>query len=85
MSGPLENSWVIKVQVNNHMDEWLLDCFEGLQITNKEDGTSIIIGQLNDIPAVYGFIIQLRDLSIPLLTLNVEKVPPFPPAKNSHS
>lgn len=73
MTGHLENSWDIKVQVNNHLDDWLLDCFEGLQITNKEDGTSIITGQLNDMSAVYGLILQLRDLGIPILTLNVQR------------
>ncbi len=68
-------SWRVQVRSASHLDYWLKDCFEGLDISHEEDGSSTLIGKLQDIPAVYGLILQLRDMKITLLSLQVERVP----------
>lgn len=68
-----EYAWSIQVYSETHLDDWIEDCFAGLNIVHKEDGSSQITGELPDLPAVYGLILQLRDKGICLLSLQVER------------
>ncbi len=67
-------TWSIQVCSESHLDDWIEDCFAGLNIMHKDDGSSHITGELPDLPAVYGFILQLRDRGICLLSLQVERM-----------
>ena len=69
-----EYAWSIEVYSETHLDDWIEDCFAGLSVVHKEDGSSQIICELPDLPAVYGFILQLRDKGICLLSLQVERM-----------
>ncbi len=69
-----EYVWSIQVYSKTHLDDWIEDYFAGLNIVHKEDGSSQIAGELPDLPAVYGFILQLRDKGICLLSLQVERM-----------
>ena len=66
-------TWSIQVCSETQLDDWIEDCFAGLNIVHKEDGSSRITGELPDLAAVYGFILQLRDKGICLLSLQVER------------
>jgi len=70
-----EYIWKIRVRAVAHLDYWLKDYFGGLDITHEEGGTTIISGELPDLPDVYGLILQLRDSGIALVFLQVKRVP----------
>ncbi len=67
-------SWKIKVVSEAHLDHWIKDYFGGLDISHQQDSSSVISGELTDMPAVYGLILRLRDAGIVLLSLEAERV-----------
>lgn len=67
--------WKIRIRTATHLDGWLRECFGGLHIAHEEEGTTLISGDLVDLPEVYGVILQLRDAGLELLSLRAKKVP----------
>lgn len=65
--------WQVRVSSAAHLDYWITDCFSGLKIEHRDDGTTLLTGELDDLPAVYGFVLQLRDGGVDLLSLQVER------------
>ena len=47
------------------MDEW----FDELALTQKNDGTTELVGPLSDQSALYGLLARLRDLGASLLVV----------------
>ncbi len=45
-----------------------------ININHEEDGSIYLQGELPDLPAVYGLILQLSDAGIAMLSLHVERV-----------
>lgn len=56
----------IKAHLNGSWSEW----FEGLSITPEEDGTTVLTGPVADQPALHGLLVRIRDLGLPLLSVN---------------
>ncbi len=71
---PGDYVWQLRVRCANHLDEYIQDYFEGMTTTYQEDGSCILSGELPDMPAVYGFILHLRDTGISLLSLQVKRI-----------
>jgi len=65
--------WQVRVKSAAHLDLWIAECFSGLKIEHRDDGTTVLTGELTDLPAVYGLILQLRDGGVELLSLQVER------------
>jgi len=65
--------WQVRVKTVAHLDNWISDCFGGLKLEHRDDGTTVLTGELTDLPAVYGLILQLRDGGVDLLSLQVER------------
>ncbi len=68
--------WQVRVSSAAHLDYWITDCFSGLKLEHRDNGTTVLSGELTDLPAVYGFILQLRDGGVDLLSLQVERREP---------
>jgi len=66
--------WKVKVVSEAHLDPWIKDYFGGLDIEHRQDGSSVISGELTDMPAVYGLILRLRDAGIVLLSLEAGRI-----------
>lgn len=56
LKGHLDKSWA----------EWLND----MSIVQQPDGTTLITGQIADQAALFGLLNRLRDLGMPLLSVN---------------
>ena len=56
----------IKGHLNNSWSEW----FEGLGMTHEEDGTTVLTGPVADQPALHGLLVKIRDLGLPLVSVN---------------
>ncbi len=66
-------NWQVLVHSEAHLDNWIMDYFGGLTVHHNDDGTSLLEGELPDMSAVYGLILQLRDAGILLISLQVKR------------
>ena len=71
--GADEYNWLVEVKTEAHLDYWIKECFDGIDIKHEDDGTTLLTGVMEDLSAVYGFILQLRDAGILLISLRAEK------------
>jgi hypothetical protein len=56
----------VKGQLDPHWSEW----FDGLAMTHDEQGHTILSGSLVDQAALHGLLIKIRDMSLPLISVN---------------
>jgi hypothetical protein len=61
------------IRVKGHLDASWADWFEGLNITNQENGESVLVGSLPDQAALHGVLNQISKLGVELLS--VDSVP----------
>ena len=60
-----------EIRVKGHLDakRWA-DWFEGLSLTLEENGDTLLVGQVVDQAALYGLLRKVRDLGMPLISVN---------------
>jgi hypothetical protein len=63
----------VSIRVKGHLDQSWQDWLEGLQIVHEADGTSRLVGPLQDQPALYGVLARISQLSVTLLSLAVSE------------
>ena len=63
-------SMVYQIKVKGHLGHQWTDWFEGLTITLEEGGDTLLTGPLVDQAALHGLLKKVRDLGIPLLSVN---------------
>ena len=72
------SSWGLAVvdtyrfRVKGHLDDRWSEWLGGLAVQRQEDGTTVLIGPVVDQAALHGVIFRIRDLGLPLLS--VERV-----------
>ncbi len=54
--------------------------FDGMTLTVRDDGTTVIQGPVQDQAALHGLLRTLRDLGLPLISLTQVHPDPQPPA-----
>jgi hypothetical protein len=60
----------VEVRVKGRIDQRWSDWFAGLAITHTDQGETILSGTIVDQAALYGLLAKLRDLGLPLLSVN---------------
>ena len=58
-----------QIRVQGHLDDAWSAWFDGLTITNLDDGEAVLEGSLIDQPALYGVLVKVCNLGLPLLAL----------------
>ena len=58
------------IRVKGHLGPTWSDWFEGLTITNLPHGEAELIGTLADQAALHGVLLRIRDLGLPLVSVN---------------
>ena len=58
------------IRLQGHLDSGWGDWFGGATITLLDDGTTLLICEVIDQAALHGLLRQIRDLSLPLLSVN---------------
>ena len=58
-----------EIRVGGHLGSRWSTWFDGLTLTNEDDGTSVIRGSVVDQAALHGLLQKLRDLGITLISL----------------
>lgn len=56
-----------EICVKGHLDQRRMRWFEGLDVSNRPNGETIISGPIMDQAALYGVLNRIRDLGLPLL------------------
>lgn len=58
-----------EIKVKGHLEEHWSDWFEGMTVTNVENGEALLSGLLQDQSALHGVLIKIRDLGLPLVSV----------------
>ncbi len=71
-----------EIRVKGHLGARWSAWFDGMSLTNEDDGTTVIRGALVDQAALHGLLQKLRDVGIPLISLTQlpSNAPTEPPA-----
>jgi hypothetical protein len=58
-----------EIRVKGHLDGRWSEWFDGLQITNLENGEALLSGDIVDQAALHGVLNKVRDLGLPLVAV----------------
>jgi hypothetical protein len=61
---------IYQIRIKGHLGHQWRDWFEGLTITLEESGETLITGPVVDQAALHGLLKKVRDLGMPLLSVN---------------
>jgi hypothetical protein len=68
-----------EIRLKGHLDDRWAEWFEGLSITRKENGDTLLTGPVIDQAALHGLLKKVRDLGMPLVSVSpVEPGPANP-------
>lgn len=59
-----------EIRVKGHLDAQWSDWFEGLAVTRRAGGDTLLTGPLADQAALHGLLRRIRDLGLPLVSVN---------------
>jgi hypothetical protein len=58
-----------EIRLSGHLHERWDAWFDGLTVTHRDDGTTVISGPLVDQAALHGLLQRVRDLGLPLISV----------------
>lgn len=61
---------VYQIRIEGHLGSQWTDWFEGLTITLEDNGVTLLTGPVIDQAALHGLLRKVRDLGMPLLSVN---------------
>ena len=61
---------VYQIRLKGHLDSQWTDWFGGLTITLEDNGHTLLTGSIADQAALFGLLKKVRDLGMPLLSVN---------------
>lgn len=64
---------IYQIRIKGHLGNQWTDWFDGLTITLEKDGNTLLSGPVVDDAALHGLLKKVRDLGIPLLSVNCIK------------
>jgi hypothetical protein len=66
----LDQPPIYHIRLKGHLDRQWTDWFEGLAITLEDNGETLLTGPVVDQAALHGLLKKVRDLGMPLLSVN---------------
>jgi hypothetical protein len=61
---------VYQIRIKGHLTPQRIDWFDGLMVTLEEEGDTLLTGPVVDQAALHGILRKIRDLGMPLLSVN---------------
>ena len=74
-----------QIRVQGHLGSEWTDWFEGLRVTPQENGETLLSGPVRDQAALYGLLKKVRDLGMPLVSVNRVDHPVSPQSRDIHN
>ena len=62
---------IYQFKLKGHLGQQWMNWFEGLTVTLEEDGNTLLSGTVVDQSALHGILKKIRDLGMPLLSMNL--------------
>ncbi len=59
-----------EIRIEGHLDDRWADWFGGLTVTLEQEGNTLLTGPVVDQAALYGLLRKVRDLGMPLISVN---------------
>jgi len=69
-SGDHYEPGLYEIRIRGHLDDQWAEWFGGLAVTLEEDGDTLLTGPVVDQAALHGLLKKVRDLGMPLLSVN---------------
>ncbi|MEM7133922.1 MAG: hypothetical protein AAF702_46940 [Chloroflexota bacterium] len=60
---------VYRIRLRGHLGSQWSEWFDGLTITQQENGDTLLTGPVADQAALFGYLKKVRDLGMPLISL----------------
>ena len=73
---------IYQIRLRGHLGSQWTDWFAGLTLRLEEDGDTLLTGPVVDQSALHGLLKKVRDLGLPLISVN--RVPVLEPANQSN-
>ncbi len=70
MDTPISNAMVYEIRIKGHLEARWVKWFDGLAITLDENGNTLLSGPVADQAALHGLLKKVRDVGLPLLSVN---------------
>ena len=67
-----DQPWQCEIRIQGHLDDRWADWFIGLTITREDNGETRLTGPVVDQAALHGLLKKVRDLGMPLLSVNFD-------------
>jgi len=61
---------IYRIRIQGQLDNQWMDWFSGMDITLEEDGVTVLTGPVVDQAALHGLLKKIRDLGMPLISVN---------------
>ena len=65
---------VYRIRLKGYLDSQWTAWFEGVTITQTDNGETVLTGPVSDQAALYGLLRKVRDLGLPLIAVNQVEV-----------
>ena len=71
VSSQMQTEEFYQIRVRGHLDKEWSEWFDRMTIVNEADGVTALTGAIADQAALYGVLIRVRNLGLPLVSVNV--------------
>ena len=64
---------IYQIRIEGHLGVQWSEWFAGFSIASQADGTTLLTGSISDQAALHGLLMRIRDLGLPLVSINREE------------
>lgn len=66
----MDKPTIYQIKIKGHLDETLESWFEGMTVSNLEEGDALLSGSLPDQAALQGLLKRISNLGVTLISVN---------------